>query len=180
MQFTPTIKENQSLFHLSNCADLQESVRIEHLVKIEDGVYALFDAKGKLSFVTPDEEGSISVLPLKNKIEAQQEIGNNVQVLEHSERQELLRDMNYQVLKYELEAIHDFVEGNPFLQDQSVFDREKVIAVGVLRVKEGILMHVLSQMGFLYSFLLIIQQSASSDKVSLVINTVAETKVQDL
>ena len=35
------------------------------------------------------------------------------------------------------------------------------------------LMHVLSQFGFLYSFLLIIQQSASAGKVSMVINTVA-------
>ena len=40
-------------------------------MKIEEGVYAMFDVKGKLTFVTPDEEGSISVLPLKNKIESQ-------------------------------------------------------------------------------------------------------------
>ena len=39
--------------------------------KIEEGIYALFDAKGKLSFVAPDEEGTTSILPLKNKIEAQ-------------------------------------------------------------------------------------------------------------
>ena len=54
-----------------------------------------------------------------------------------------------------------------------MFDKEKVVTVGVLRVKEGTLMHVLSQFGFLYSFLLIIQQSASAGKVSMVINTVA-------
>ena len=92
----------------------------------------------------------------------------------------MLRDPNYHVLKYELEAINQFVESNPFLQPQSVFESEKVMAVGVIRVKEGVLMHILSQLGFLYSFLIIVQQSPSSDKVSLVINSVAETKVKAL
>ena len=52
--------------------------------------------------------------------------------------------------------------------------------MGVTQVQEGVLMHVLSQLGFLYSFLIIVQQSASSDKISLVINSVAETKVSAL
>ena len=96
-------------------AEISDMIKIEHLVKIEEGLYALFDAKGKLTFITLDSDGAISTIPLKNKIESQQEIGTSVQVLEHSERQELLRDLNYQVLKYELEAINDYVEENPFL-----------------------------------------------------------------
>ena len=96
---------------------MPETLTIEHLVKIEEGMFALFDAKGKLSFVTLDADGTMSIIPLKNKIEAQQEIGTSIQVLEHSERKEMLRDLNYQVLKYELEAINDFVDENPFMQE---------------------------------------------------------------
>ena len=59
------------MFKLNKCTDLQDLMQIEHLIKIEEGIYALFDSKGKLSFVAPDDEGTTSILPLKNKIEAQ-------------------------------------------------------------------------------------------------------------
>ena len=71
MQFAPAIQDGQALFKLSKCTDLLDLTRIEHLIKVEEGIYALFDAKGKLSFVAPDDEGTTSILPLKNKIEAQ-------------------------------------------------------------------------------------------------------------
>ena len=46
-------------------------MQIEHLVKIEDGIFALFDNKGKLSFIVPDDDGTVAILPLRNKIDAQ-------------------------------------------------------------------------------------------------------------
>ena len=71
MQFSPKIKDNSSMYELVMTAELSDMIKIEHLVKIEEGIFALFDAKGKLSFITLDSDGTISTIPLKNKIESQ-------------------------------------------------------------------------------------------------------------
>ena len=54
-----------------------------------------------------------------------------------------MRDPDYQVLKYEIEALQDFLEANPFVNN-SIFSEERILDVCVLRVDEGILMHVCS------------------------------------
>ena len=41
-------------------------------------------------------------------------------------------------------------------------------------------MHFLSQQGYMYTLFVVVQQSVSSEKVSLVVNQVATTKVEAL
>lgn len=67
-------------------------------------------ADGRIWFNRLDDEPSIIKLRLTEltTLDSVKEESFYVNVLQHSEKQDLLKDRNYQVLKYELEAIHDF------------------------------------------------------------------------
>ena len=54
-----------------------------------------------------------------------------------------MRDPDFQVLKFEIDALQDFVAANPYL-NESIFSEEQVLDVCLLRVEEGILLHVIS------------------------------------
>ena len=82
-----------------------------------------------------------------------------------------MRDPDFQVLKFEIEALQEYVAANPYLSE-SIFAEEQVLDVCLLRVEEGILMHVISHYGHIYSLLLVPQISARN-KIGLVVNLVA-------
>lgn len=75
------------------------------------------------------------------------------------------------MLKFEIDALQDFVETNPHL-NESIFAQEQILDVCLLRVNEGILLHVYSQYGNIYS-LLIVPQISNRNKISLVVSQVA-------
>ena len=64
-----------------------------------------------------------------------------------------MRDPDFQVLKFEIDALQEFISENPYLND-SIFAEEKILDMCILRVNEGILMHVCSQYGHIYSILI--------------------------
>ena len=69
-----------------------------------------------------------------------------------------MRDPDYQVLKFEIDALQDYVAANPYLTE-GIFAEEQVLNVCLLRVNEGILLHVCSSYGHIYSLLIIPQIS---------------------
>ena len=75
------------------------------------------------------------------------------------------------MLKFEIDALQEFVETNPHLTE-SIFAQEQILDVCLLRVNEGILLHVYSQYGNIYS-LLIVPQISNRNKISLVVTQVA-------
>ena len=70
MQFSIANKDDQTFFKLCLTTNLPEVGKIVHITKIDQDIYALFDIKGKLSFISPDDEGTTQSLPLKNLIES--------------------------------------------------------------------------------------------------------------
>ena len=68
--------------------------------------------------------------------------------------------------------MQEFLEANPFF-DGSIFAEERILDVCILQVEEGILMHVCSQLGHVYSLLVVPQTSSNRNKVSLVVMSVA-------
>ena len=58
------------------------------------------------------------------------------------------------MLKFEIDALQEYAEANPHLA-HSVFEEEQVLDVCLLRVEEGVLMHVISHLGHVYSLLIV-------------------------
>jgi len=54
-----------------------------------------------------------------------------------------MRNSDFQVLKFEIDALQEFATNNPHVTEP-IFDEEQILDVCLLRVNEGILMHVLS------------------------------------
>lgn len=136
--------------------------------KLDQGLFAIFDDRGSIRFASVDDP---ELVKFKTSMESQHETEEVFPLLQHSERQALMRDPDFQVLKFEIEALTDFVATNPYL-NEPIFSEEQVLDVCLLRVDEGILLHVISQYGHLYSLLLVPQISARN-KVALVVSQVA-------
>lgn len=93
---------------------------------LELGVACLADAEGRIWFNKFDETAEQTDESLSESrvvcemvkirqtelttLDSLREDSLYVNILQHSEKQELLRDRNFQVLKYELEAIQDYAK----------------------------------------------------------------------
>ena len=99
-----------------------------------------------------------------------------VNVIKHAEKQELLRDPNFSVLKFELEAINDFSKNA--LHSQFAFKQETVLSVKALNVESLWLVFILSSRGYLYCYQVVFQE-APSNQLQISLSSVAETKLSD-
>ena len=107
----------------------------------------------------------------KTSLESKHETEEVYPLLSQSERQALMRDPDFQVLRFEIDALQEYMEANPHCKEP-IFAEEQVLDVCLLRVDEGILMHAISDLGHIYSLLLVPQISAKN-KVALVVSQVA-------
>ena len=138
------------------------------MLKLDQDLFAIFDNRGSLRFVSLEDP---ELVKFKTSLESQNETEEELSLLKHSERQELMRDPDFGVLKFEIDALQDYVAANPHLPE-SIFDEEQILDICLLRVDEGILMHVYSQLGHIYS-LLIVPLIANRNKVTVVVSQVA-------
>ena len=83
----------------------------------------------------------------------------------------MMRDPDFQVLRFEIEALQEYMEANPHSKEP-IFAEEQVLDVCLVRVDEGILMHAISDLGHIYS-LLIVPQISAKNKVALIVSQVA-------
>ena len=93
-----------------------------------------------------------------------------------SDRQVMMRDQGYGILKYEIETLMDYGKYNPYMEVDSIFKQETIIDLYVYNVKEGSLLLLLSSLGNLYCYL-VIPQSGQKGNISLVVNLVARSKL---
>lgn len=144
------------------------------LQKLEQDLFAVFDRRGQLRFISLEDP---EVVKFKTSLESKHETEEVLPLLKHSEQQDLMRDAEFQVLKFEIEALQEFVAANPH-QNKPIFNEEQVMDTCLLHVDEGILMHVISQLGHIYS-LLIVPQISNHGKVSVVVSQIAAKMASD-
>jgi hypothetical protein len=162
------------------------------ITMLEPGVACLTDAEGRLWFNKIDEaaeqiDESLSesrtvceMVKIRQTelttLDSLREDSLFVNILQHSERQELLRDRNFQVLKYELEAIQDYAK--QILYSDFAFYREEITTIHAYHAEASLwLLFILSNLGYVYCYQAAIQQAHSSIGVGL--SLVAEMKATD-
>ena len=95
-------------------------VNTVHMVKLDVDLFAVFDNRGSIRFISlADPE----LVKFKTSFESQNCDLEEFSLLKHSERQDLLRDPEFQVLKFEIEALSEYIEANPHMNG-SIFAEE--------------------------------------------------------
>lgn len=75
---------------------------VTRMLKLDQDLFAIFDNRGSLRFVSLEDP---ELVKFKTSLESQNETEEELSLLKHSERQELMRDPDFQVLKFEIEAL---------------------------------------------------------------------------
>ena len=110
------------------------------MVKVDQDLFAVFDNRGSIRFVSLNEP---EMLKFRTSMDSQNEAEEVLPLLQHSERQALMRETDFAILKFEIEALQEYAANNPHLVEE-IFAEEQILDVCCLPVREGTLMHVIS------------------------------------